>query len=374
MVKTTLQQCKTEIKELTALLDSIKLINSTLNLHDLLDHLMELAKQSTGAEAASALLVEGEHLCFTSASGQKTSEIKKVYIGKNEGIAGWVLAHGKPLVIGDVSKDERFSHKADKTSGFVTKSILAVPMKMENKVIGVVEAVNKKQGKKFDKQDAGMLVNLANSAAVAINKAQLYEDLNRLFLSTITAFAKAIEAKDPYTRGHSERVRDISVAIARELGLEKQNLKDLEITALLHDIGKIGISETVLRKPGKLDDNEFAEIKKHPGIGAEILGSIRQLETAIPGIKHHQERFDGKGYPDGLKGDKIPLFGRIIAVADTFDAMTSDRPYRNRLSDETAIAELEKYSGIQFAPDCVKAFIKAYSKGQIQSQKTVSRE
>ncbi|MFH1367692.1 MAG: HD domain-containing phosphohydrolase [Elusimicrobiota bacterium] len=364
-----IENLREEINELSALLDSMRLINSTLDFHVLLDYLMDLAKQVTDSEAASALLVEGEHLCFVAASGKKSSEIKKVYLDKEEGIAGWVVGHGQPLVIDDVEKDKRFSHKADKSSGFITKSVLAIPLKMENKVIGVVEAVNKTKNRKYNRNDIRILQSLANSAAVAINKAQLYADLKDLFMSTITAFAKAIEAKDPYTRGHSERVRDISVTIAKEMGFSEKELKELEITALLHDVGKIGVPETVLRKEGKLEESEYAEMKKHPAIGAEILSSIKQLNMAIPGIKHHQEHYNGKGYPDKLSGTNIPLFARIIAVADTFDAMTSDRPYRKHLSDQEGIAELKRCSGIQFDGDCVRAFIRSYEKGRIQGMK-----
>jgi HD-GYP domain-containing protein (c-di-GMP phosphodiesterase class II) len=357
-----------EIDELKALLGSIKLVNSTLDLNVVLDHLMDLAKEVTDSEAASALLVEGDKLCFVAASGRKSSEIRKVYLGKNEGIAGWVAGHGEPIVIDDVTKDGRFSHKADLSSGFTTSSVLAVPLKIENNIIGVVEAVNKRKGESYSDDDLRMLSNLADSSAVAINKAQLYADLNNLFLSTITAFAKAIEAKDPYTRGHSERVRDISMAIGRGLGIGGAGMKELEITALLHDVGKIGVPENVLRKNGKLTDEEYSEMKKHPAIGADILSSIKQLGPAIPGIRNHQERFDGKGYPDGLAGAGIPLFARIIAVADTFDAMTSNRPYRNRQPDSAALAEITRCSGMQFDPECVKAFMSAYESGAVSSQ------
>jgi HD-GYP domain-containing protein (c-di-GMP phosphodiesterase class II) len=217
-----------------------------------------------------------------------------------------------------------------------------------------------------------MLSRLADSAAMAIHKARLFGDLNELFLATIKAMANAIEAKDPYTRGHSDRIRDFSVSIARELGVTGEDLKNIEISALLHDTGKIGVPEAVLRKHGKLNDEEFFELRKHPVIGAEMLSSIKQLNGAIPGIRHHQEFFNGRGYPDGLKGEQIPFTARIIAVADTFDAMTSDRPYRDALSDEQALAELKKFSGEQFDPQCVNGFEKAYQKGVIISQKKLS--
>jgi HD-GYP domain-containing protein (c-di-GMP phosphodiesterase class II) len=257
----------------------------------------------------------------------------------------------------------------DKQSGFVTHSILAVPLRIENSVIGVVEAVNKVGGGVFGDDDEHMLSRLADFAATAIHKAKLFGDLNDLFLATIKALANAIEAKDPYTRGHSERIRDFSVSIAIELGVTGADLKNIEIAALLHDTGKIGVPEAVLRKQGKLSEEEFGEMKKHPVIGAEMLVSIKQLHEAIPGIRHHQEYYNGRGYPDGLKGEAIPFFARIIAVADTFDAMTSDRPYRAALSDDQALGELKKCSGEQFDPECVKGFERAYNKGAIISQK-----
>jgi HD-GYP domain-containing protein (c-di-GMP phosphodiesterase class II) len=205
---------------------------------------------------------------------------------------------------------------------------------------------------------------------MAINKAKLYKDLNDLFLSTIKAIANAIEAKDPYTRGHSDRIRTFSLLIAKELGLQEQEIKDLEIAALLHDVGKIGVPEALLRKRSALTPEENEEMMKHPVIGADILFSIKQLQSAIPGIRHHQERYDGKGYPDGLSGEDIPLLARIIAVADTFDAMTSDRPYRKALQDQEALKELEHCSGVQFDEKCVRAFIIGYAKSRQKNRNT----
>jgi HD-GYP domain-containing protein (c-di-GMP phosphodiesterase class II) len=362
------------ISEFSALFYSIEMVNSTIDLHVVLDHLMELAKNIADCEAASALLLEDDRLCFVAASGVKSAEIKKIYLNKGEGIAGWVIEQRKPLVISDVANDARFSNRVDNSSGFVTRSILAVPLKVEDKVIGVVEAVNKKGGNQFNENDERLLSSLATSAAMAINKAQLYGDLNDLFFSTIKALANAIEAKDLYTRGHSERIRDFSLIIAKEMGVPQNDLKDIELAALLHDVGKIGVSEAVLQKEGKLTDDEFREIKKHPVVGAEILSSIKQLKAALPGIRYHQERYDGKGYPEGLSGECIPLFARIIAVADTFDAMTSDRPYRKALPDQTALGEIERCAGAQFDTVCVKAFMKGYEKGLIKSQGNARKE
>ena len=187
-------------------------------------------------------------------------------------------------------------------------------------------------------------------------------NMRELFLSTIKSLAAAIDAKDPYTRGHSERVALFSVAIARELGLDEKSLERVQIAGLLHDVGKIGIADAVLRKPDRLTDAEFAIIKRHPALGASIMGPIRQLKDIIPGMRHHHEALDGTGYPDGLAGGEIPLIARIIAVADTFDAMTSDRLYQKAKDDDFVIQTLLRLSGTRYDPKVVQAFIKAHLK------------
>jgi len=351
-----LAACRREARELSGLFQALELINSTLDYHKVLDCLMELATEVTGSEAASAILIENGQLSFVAASGTKSIEIKRVHLGRKEGVAGWVVENKSPLLIPDVSKDLRFTKKADSTSGFNTRSLVAVPLKIEEEIIGVLEAVNKKSGV-FSESDIKVLSILANSAAVAIHKARLYADLNELFLSTVKSIANAIEAKDSYLHGHSERIRDFAMMIARGLGLSKEEEKNVELTAIFHDVGKIGVDDKILRKKEKLSDSEFQEIRKHPAKGAEILSSIKQLKNIIPGILYHQEHFDGRGYPEGISGKSIPLTARIIAVADAFDAMTSDRSYRTAISVKDAIKELEKCSGTQFDPVCVKAFI-----------------
>jgi len=191
----------------------------------------------------------------------------------------------------------------------------------------------------------------------------LYDrNMRELFLATIKSLAAAIDAKDPYTRGHSERVAIFSVAIARELGLDERGLERVQIAALLHDVGKIGIEDAVLRKPERLTDAEYAIIKRHPAMGASIMAPIRQLKDIIPGMRHHHEALDGSGYPDGLAGGEIPLMARIIAVADTFDAMTSDRLYQQAMDDQVAIRTLTRLSGTRYDPKAVQAFIKAHPK------------
>lgn len=351
-----------KLEEMNVLFSAMSMVNSSLTLDDVLDNLMSMAMRIIDAEGCSILLRDEETnvLSFVAASGVKKEELKKMFLKKGEGVAGWVAEHGESLLIPDVNRDARFSGRIDQHSGFETKSILAVPLKLEDKLVGVVEAINKRGGRTFTFNDRRLLDTFAFTGAMAIQKAQLYEDLNNLFIATVRSIADAIEAKDPYTRGHSERIRRMSLMIADKLNLSVQQKNDLGLAALLHDVGKIGIPESILLKEGKLTEAEWVWMRRHPVIGADMLSHIKQLKNAIAGIRHHQERYDGKGYPDGLAGEEIPLFGRIVCVADAFDAMTSNRPYRKSMSIEYSLEEIRKCSGIHFDPVCTKAFFESY--------------
>ena len=173
----------------------------------------------------------------------------------------------------------------------------------------------------------------------------------------VVAFCEALDAKDEYTAGHSRRVKEYSVGIAQRMKMREKDIDLLKKAALLHDIGKIGIPDILLHKASRLSDEEYAVIKSHPAIGATILKSIKSFRDLVPSVYHHHERFDGKGYPSGIQGEKIPLYARIIAIADSFDAMTSNRPYRKSFSMEMAMSELERNKGIQFDPHITGIFI-----------------
>jgi putative nucleotidyltransferase with HDIG domain len=183
------------------------------------------------------------------------------------------------------------------------------------------------------------------------------ELLEKTHFETIMAFSDALEARDQYTAGHSRRVMEYSKSIGERMRLDKQDIEDLKKSALLHDIGKIGIPDTILKKQGKLTDEEYAIIKSHPETGTAILKNIKSFKHLVPAVFHHHEQFDGEGYPNGIKGKEIPLYARIIAITDTFDAMTSSRSYRNALSFRTALSELERRKGTQFDPDIADIFI-----------------
>lgn len=362
------QKAEEKIRNLTALSEVSAIITSSLELKEVLKSIMEMATKLMKAEASSLMLIDEktQELVFEEALGEKEEKVKKIKLRIGEGIAGYVAKFGIPLLISDAYSDPRFNPEVDKFTGFRTKSILCVPLKIKDKIIGVVEVLNRIDKKSFDEDDKELFSALANHAAIAIENARLYKELRELFLGVVKSLAEAIDAKSAYTHGHSQRVSEYSLAVAQELNLNKEEQEIVEIAGILHDIGKIGIDEKILNKPGNLTQQEYEEIKKHSTIGAEIIEPVSALKEIVPAIKHHQERYDGSGYPDGLKGEKIPLIARILAVADAFDAMTSDRPYRKKLSDEVALSEIEKNKERQFDPEIVEAFFKAYKKGKIR--------
>jgi HD-GYP domain-containing protein (c-di-GMP phosphodiesterase class II) len=349
-----------ELDRLRILTELSALINSTLDTREIRQRAMEAATRLMDAETASLLLVDEEkqELFFEVALGDKGELLKEIRLKIGQGIAGWVAQEGEPLIIADAQNDPRLFKDADKKSNFLTRNMICVPVKGKGKVIGVLQAINRMNGA-FLSEDIGTFAALADQVAIAIENARLYEELRETFYGTTLALAETLEKRDPYTSGHVQRVRDYSMAIGRRLALSPQELETLQLSAILHDIGKIGVRDNVLLKPGRLDPEELAAMNQHPKHAAEILQHVKYLQASIPGVKGHHEKLDGTGYPDGLKGEEVSLFARIIAVADTFDAMTTDRPYRKALSHDTAFAELRKGSGTQFDTAVVEAFISA---------------
>jgi putative nucleotidyltransferase with HDIG domain len=217
--------------------------------------------------------------------------------------------------------------------------------------------------RRFGESDVQLLSRLAADAALALDNARLYDELRRSFLETVAALAQAVDAKDPYTRGHSERVTDIAVALAEALAVSQDDMDTLRSAAVLHDIGKIGINEQILRKPGPLSDQEWEMMHNHPNLGADIVVPVSSLQRVVPVILHHHERWDGSGYPGHLRGEDIPLGSRILAVADAYEAMTSNRAYRKAMPAAEAQAILEEGAGRQWDPRVVQAFL--FVKGAI---------
>ena len=266
------------------------------------------------------------------------------------------------------------------------KANICVPVYYKKTLQGVFVFGKKLSNSKFSPQEVSFFTTLANDVSMALSNAQLIEDLqdkiyevhelyereHKIFIHTAISLAAAIDARDPYTHGHTERVTRYSLTIAEELeeipeALAYKNFKEtLHIAALLHDVGKIGVADTILNKTSPLTKKEYEKIKEHSVTGAAILYPIRELGDVAREVRAHHERFDGGGYPDGIKGEEIPFIARVIAVADTFDAITSDRPYRQKKMSEVAVQIIKDNSGTQFDPIVVSAFLLAYKKGKMR--------
>ncbi|MGH9418950.1 MAG: HD domain-containing phosphohydrolase, partial [Thermoanaerobaculia bacterium] len=218
--------------------------------------------------------------------------------------------------------------------------------------------------------EIGELAENFNSMSGAIEKAieqlrKAAHENHLLFINSVRMLAAAIDAKDPYTRGHSERVARYSIGIGKNLGLSEQDMRNLRISALLHDVGKIGIDDRILRKPGALSEDEFEVMKGHPVKGAAIMSGVAQLIDIIPGMKYHHEKWGGGGYPDSLTGEEIPMQARIVAIADTFDAMTTNRPYQKAMEVGYVVEKIKSFAGTRFDPRVVDAFANAVKRGDI---------
>ncbi len=235
------------------------------------------------------------------------------------------------------------------------ESLLAIPLVTHQGTLGVLLLGDRSPGR-FRREEAFTIEKIASQLAVALENARLYEDMRQLFIGTVSSLANAIDAKSPWTKGHSERVMRVAAGLAQEMGLSPALVERVRLGGLLHDIGKIGIIEALLDKPEGLDEDEFPPIRQHPEKGVAILAPIEQLKDVLPAILHHHEWFDGSGYPHGIAGAAIPLEARIIAVADAFDAMVAIRPYRAGLSVPEALDELLRCAGSQFDPDVVACF------------------
>lgn len=344
-----------------------RLLNSTLDEREVRKRAMEAATRLMHSEVGSLLLIDPDtkELFFEVALGEKGEKVSEIRLKPGEGIAGWVAETGEAQIVNDVHSDPRFFKRADDKSGFITRNMICVPVRLRDKTIGVLQAINKKKGK-FTQADLEGLKALSGQVAIAIENAGLYKELKETFFNTVSALGDAIEAKDAYTGGHTKRVLEYSMIVGKRLGLSSSEMDNLKLAAALHDIGKIGIEDRILGKPGKLDPEENQVMESHAIIGAKIVENIRPLREIVPGIRHHHEQYDGSGYPDVLKGEEIPLIARVISVCDTFDAMTSDRPYRRGLSPETAVDELKRHINTQFDPVVVAAFLAAYDLGEIK--------
>ncbi len=348
--------------------DVSKTISSSLDLNTVSDVVLKESIKALKANHASLFLMDENsgHLTLAKARGFSSNQIDNIkLLGSWEVVNNQLAREKKPLIVNDVRNNAVFKGK---NLPFIKekipiKSFLTVPLKKDGTIVGALIVSNKERpGHLFTKEDEKLLLTLSNHIAIALLNAKLYQRLKDLFISTVKSLTRAIDAKDQYTSGHSERVMIYAVAIGKQLKLKEEALENLRLSALLHDIGKIGVKEQILDKPEKLSLREKNQINLHPSIGARIVESIDNSHKIIKGILEHHERFDGSGYPKGLKGGQISLEGRIVAIADTFDALTTNRPYQKKYSSKEAFFIIKKGSSSQFDPKIIKAFIISFSK------------
>lgn len=361
------------IGELHAIFEIDKAITSAIDLETVLQQIVQMSIGLLDARISSIMLLDEDsgELIIAAAHGLSEGYIRKGPIKVGESIAGRVIQEGRPIAVENIGEDSRHAY-SDQARVEGLCSLLSVPLSLKDRVIGVLN-IYTQETHSFSPHEINLFTSLASQAAIAIENARLFESLEEIYIEVITALASAIDARDSYTHGHSHRVTEYAVAIAEAMELGPAEVDIIRNASILHDVGKIGIKEDILKKPGRLTEEERREMEYHPFIGTKILQSVKLLEPVLPLVYHHHEWFDGSGYPDGLKGEDIPLGARIIAVADAFESMTSDRPYRKALPQQEAFAELRFCSGKQFDPEIVKVFMKLAEEGRLDLEWSQTR-
>jgi HD-GYP domain-containing protein (c-di-GMP phosphodiesterase class II)/HAMP domain-containing protein len=331
-------------------------VTSTKGIENLLELILQTLVTGTDAIAGAIFLTDMK----TNDVSMKVNyglpkDIDTKILDCKKGLLGRVIEYQKPEVASDVSTNAAayFEFK----NNLAHDSIMAAPLVYQKDVLGAIIICDKKGKKPFDRDDINLLSNVCAQTAIAVENFILNKDAEETYLETIMALAVAVEAKDPYSKGHIERVTKYSQKLGEVLNLDEAMMKTLASGAMLHDVGKIGVRDEVLKKQGVLNDEELKEMREHVIIGVNIIKPIKSMSALSDLVRHHQELYDGSGYPDGLKGEEIPLTARIIKVCDAYDAMTTDRPYRKGMDKAAARQEMIAKSGKDFDPKIIEKFL-----------------
>ncbi|NPB09016.1 MAG: response regulator [Thermodesulfobacteria bacterium] len=342
---------KQKTREQTLLFTVSDRLTSSASLQELYREIINLSREFTASEEVVFYLLDLEHKKLVPEVWEGFSDKPSTIDFFDDNPVSKCLREGLPYLLPSLNGQ---------------KALLSAPFSIKNESFGVLVLCRREN---YTQDDLFAVNLILERAAPLAENFILYESILLNLHDALRALVKTLEAKDPYTKEHSERVTQIALLIGKEMGLSNDELESLKVAGHLHDIGKVGIKDYILLKPGRLTPEEYEIIKKHPLIGAEIVGYIGLLRQEVEIIKHHHERWDGRGYPDGLAGEDIPLLARVLAVADTYDAMTSVRPYRPPLPREAAVEEILRHAGTQFDPEVAEAFVRVW-----QEDKSLSGE
>ena len=342
-----------------------KSLSSMLDVDVLLKRIDAAAEKLLDSEASAIMLLDEdrENLLFKVASGEKGGIVQRMKVKVGQGIAGTVALEKKPLTVNDVAHDQRFTGSMDKSSGFVTRSILCVPMFIEAELLGVMEVLNKRNGAEYTADDLHILESLAALAAVSINNARTAEDQRNFFVNIIEVLISAIESRDSRLVGHAWRVAQLSTTLARRLGIEGAAYKSIYYGALLHDIGLINIKAVLTVQQGVITIHDRDPEVTHPRLGAELIRNINLLKGAVSIVLHHHEYYDGTGFPDKLTGDKIPLGARIVGLAESVDEMRIGGIPEDRVAQMLVLGKETRYD-----PQVVEAYLQEFAPAALNQQ------
>lgn len=366
----------TAFARLSRLFEIVRSLASIRELDKLLNQIVASAADMLEASGGALLLMsrDGFKLKVEVTSGRGAAHFKGAVVAVDgRSVEGTVAHTGEPLVENLADYGAYLFGQAGQLTRNRAHKLVCVPLKAQEQITGVLEVLDRNSGEDFKTEDLKLLEALADTASVAIENVRLYEDekrhvrlladayqeLQKTYKSTLQALTGLLDLRDDTTHGHSLRVVAYTLRLAREMGItDPERLRHIEQGALLHDVGKVGVRDSVLRKTDKLDDEEWREMRAHPELGYQMLKEIDFLRQALVVVRYHHERWDGSGYPKGLRGTEIPLAARIFAVIDTFDAITSHRPYSRARTYEQAVEILTRESGVLFDPQVVEAFLR----------------
>ncbi len=356
-------------KYLTTLHKVSDILSRAIGVEALFDSILSAILEVSGGDRAAILMRPAD------GSGE-ANQVDMVAVRTKDGgatgavtlsrtVVNDVLEKGISAYTDDALADERYIGGESIVKQRI-RSVMCAPMRTTDAILGVLY-VDSQAAREFSEAELELLAAVGNQAGIALHRARLMAEVERLFLDVMKAIASIIDAKDGYTHKHSERVAAFGVRLAHQLGFDADSRAVVELSGLLHDVGKIGVPDAILNKPGKLTDSEFKEMRLHPLHGARILSNIKsqKVVSLLPGVKYHHERWDGKGYPEGLAGEEIPLLGRLLGVADFLDALTSDRSYRKGLALEEALQMVKDLEGKAFDPVVVQAAVELHDKGEL---------